>query len=149
MFINVDHLISCMEWARARNLSEFRYTRRGLKVTLRRAPAQAKAGFDYASDGTVPHATEPAPMAQADGEPAAGEKTVTAPLAGVCHLDPETGGAPYVAVGDTIKAGQTVCVIEAMKVMTSVAAPYGGVLEEVFVTSGAQVAAGAPLMRVR
>ena len=149
MYINVDDLISRMKWARERNLSQFRYTRRGLRTTITFAPLDPGAGRDPVSDGTASCKREQAPTVQPDGGAPAVKETVTAPLAGVCHLEPETGGVPYVAIGDTIGAGQTLCVIEAMKVMTSVTAAHGGVLEQVLVASGTQVVAGAPILRIR
>jgi acetyl-CoA carboxylase biotin carboxyl carrier protein len=72
---------------------------------------------------------------------------ITAPLAGTCHLAPEPGAAVFVTPGAQVRAGQTVCVIEAMKMMTEVTAPQSGVISEILIGNGADVAAATPLMR--
>lgn len=136
MAIDLDQLIARMEWARARNLSELTFTTDGLRITLRREKAELNA----------PTFTQTASRADPD---TTGDDTLNSPLAGVCHLTPEAGGAPFVTPGNTVKAGQTVCVIEAMKVMISVTASQDGTVEAVLIEDGAHVEAGAPLMRIR
>lgn len=79
--------------------------------------------------------------------PAAG--IVGSPLAGLCHLSPEPGGSPFVSEGDNVEIGQTICLIEAMKVMTSVPAAKGGTVSKILVLDGAAVRAGDPLIEVR
>lgn len=134
MSIDIAQLIARMEWACARNLSELAFITDGLCVTLLREPSSLQR------DSTAA-AAHPEPLAP-DAD------TLNAPLGGVCHLNSEAGGDPYVAVGDKVTAGQTVCVIEAMKVMTSVTAAKSGTVQAVLVDSGAQVEADAPLMRI-
>ena len=70
-----------------------------------------------------------------------------APLYGVVHLGPAPGERPFVAVGQAVKAGQTLCVIEAMKVFNEVRAERDATLQAVLVTSGQEVEAGQPLLR--
>lgn len=134
MSIDIAQLIARMEWACARNLTELAFTTDGLCVTLLREPSSLQPN----GTAVTTHAEPLAPDAD----------TLNAPLAGVCHLNSEAGDAPYVTVGDKVTAGQTVCVIEAMKVMTSVTAVRSGTVQAVLVDSGAQVEADAPLMRI-
>jgi acetyl-CoA carboxylase biotin carboxyl carrier protein len=70
-----------------------------------------------------------------------------APLYGVVHLQPTPGEPPFVQAGQTIHAGQTLCVIEAMKVFNEVRAERDATLQEVLVRSGQEVEAGQPLFR--
>ena len=70
-----------------------------------------------------------------------------APLYGVVHLGPAPGERPFVSVGQAVKAGQTLCVIEAMKVFNEVRAERDATLQAVLVTSGQEVEAGQTLLR--
>jgi acetyl-CoA carboxylase biotin carboxyl carrier protein len=76
---------------------------------------------------------------------AAGE--LRAPLYGVVHLQAAPGEPPFVAAGLAVKAGQTLCVIEAMKVFNEVRAEHDATVDAVLVTSGQEVEAGQPLLR--
>jgi acetyl-CoA carboxylase biotin carboxyl carrier protein len=70
-----------------------------------------------------------------------------APLYGVVHLRPTPDEPPFVVAGQAVKAGQTLCVIEAMKVFNEVRAEYDATVAAVLVTSGQEVEAGQALMR--
>ena len=59
------------------------------------------------------------------------EKEVKAPLVGTFYISNEPGGKPFVSVGDTVKKGQPLCIIEAMKVMNEIESPYDGVVKEI------------------
>ena len=74
--------------------------------------------------------------------------TVNAPMFGVCHLSPSPGAPPFASVGNKIAVGQTLCLIEAMKMFASVAATDSGVLQAVLIESGTEVEAGQPLFRI-
>lgn len=80
--------------------------------------------------------------------PAAGE-AITAPLVGTFYAAPAPDQAPFVQPGDRVSKGQTVCLIEAMKMMSEVPAPCDCVIEEVLKSSGELVSFGDPLFRYR
>lgn len=73
---------------------------------------------------------------------------VRAPLFGIVHLTPSPDAPPFVVVGQAVKTGETLCVIEAMKVFNNICAERDGVVEAVMVTSGSEVEAGQLLMRI-
>jgi acetyl-CoA carboxylase biotin carboxyl carrier protein len=73
---------------------------------------------------------------------------VRAPLFGIVHLTPSPDAPPFVVVGQAVKAGETLCVIEAMKVFNNICAERDGVVEAVMATSGSEVEAGQLLMRI-
>lgn len=98
--------------------------------------------------GEVPAAQAAAPAAAAAAPKAAGTE-LKAPLVGTFYSAPAPDAAPFVSVGDTVKKGQTVCVLEAMKMMSEVPAPADCVIEEVLVKDGDLVGYDAPLFRVR
>ncbi len=67
---------------------------------------------------------------------------------GLVHLTPAPGEAPFVAVGDRVEANTSLCSIEAMKMFNLVKAGVEGVVEEILVTSGSEVASGQVLFRI-
>ena len=87
-----------------------------------------------------------APVAAA---PAPAGKCITAPLVGTFYAASAPDAAPFVQVGDHVKKGQTVCLMEAMKMMNEVQAPCDCVIEEILQEDGALVSFGEPLLRYR
>jgi acetyl-CoA carboxylase biotin carboxyl carrier protein len=84
-------------------------------------------------------------------EPAIGDvvgETVKSPMVGTAYLTPEPGSAPFVSVGDTIKAGDTLLIVEAMKVMNPITAPHGGVIKQLLVENGQPVEFDQPLVLI-
>jgi len=71
---------------------------------------------------------------------------VTAPVVGTVYASPEPGAPPFVSVGDTVKKGQTLLIIEAMKTMNPVAAPRAGKVAQILVEDGSPVEYGEVLM---
>lgn len=94
----------------------------------------------------APAAAAPAAVSEA---PAPSGTFLKAPLVGTFYASPAPGEPPFVKAGDTVKKGQTVCVLEAMKMMSEVPAPWDCVIEEVLMQDGDLAAFDAPLFRVR
>ena len=74
---------------------------------------------------------------------------VSAPSVGVVWRAPEPGAAPFVAVGSRIEIGDTICIVEIMKLMNNVASPVTGVVTAVHAENGASVEFGTPLFSIR
>lgn len=85
----------------------------------------------------------------AEPKPEAKLSAVTAPLVGVVYLQAKPGQPAYVKPGDHIKKGDTVCIIEAMKMMTEVKSKISGTVAEVKVENEDLVEVGQPLVMVR
>lgn len=75
--------------------------------------------------------------------------SVTSPIVGVFYAAPAENAAPYVKVGDSVKKGQTLCIVEAMKLMNEITAEEDGVISEVRVTNGQVVEYGTELFRIK
>ncbi|MGD9614301.1 MAG: acetyl-CoA carboxylase biotin carboxyl carrier protein subunit [Alphaproteobacteria bacterium] len=73
---------------------------------------------------------------------------ITAPLVGVAYLAPQPGAAPFVRVGEPVEKGQTLLIIEAMKVMNQIRAPRAGRLARILVADADPVEYGAPLLLI-
>ncbi len=105
-----------------------------------------------AAPGNGPAAAPAAPVPAAAPAPApAPEKgaTIDAPLVGTFYTASSPDAQPFVQVGDRVKKGQTVCILEAMKMINEIPAPCDCVIEEVLVQNQALVGFGDPLFRVR
>jgi acetyl-CoA carboxylase biotin carboxyl carrier protein len=89
---------------------------------------------------------QPASAPQIQAEPALAGESVRSPMVGTAFLSPEPGAAPFVKSGDAVKAGDTLLIVEAMKVMNPITAPRGGVVKQLLVESGQPVEFDQPLV---
>ena len=89
---------------------------------------------------TAAGAAAPAPAA-----PAAEKKTINSPMVGTFYRSPSPGAKPFVEVGQKVAAGDTVCIIEAMKLLNEIEAETDGVIREILVENGSPVEFGQPL----
>ena len=94
-------------------------------------------------------AAVPAPTAAAAPAPQPESPVISAPLVGTYYAASAPDQPPFVNTGDRVKKGQTVCLIEAMKMMSEVPAPCDCVIEEVLKANGELAAFGEPLFRYR
>jgi acetyl-CoA carboxylase biotin carboxyl carrier protein len=90
-----------------------------------------------------------APVEVAAPAPVASGKTIDAPMVGVFYQAASPDAAPYVKVGQKVKKGDTVCIIEAMKLMNEIQAEEDGVIAEVLVKNGEIVEYGKPLFALQ
>ncbi|MCA1366206.1 acetyl-CoA carboxylase biotin carboxyl carrier protein [Ensifer aridi] len=92
-------------------------------------------------------AAQPAPAAPAAVQGGHNAKNaVTAPMVGTAYLAPAPGARPFIEVGATVKEGQTILIIEAMKTMNQIPAPRAGKVTEILVQDAAPVEYGEPLI---
>ncbi len=130
-------------------LDETKLTEIEVQDGERRIKVARKAGQIVAS---APAAAAPVAVpAAVAAAPAAAPVTDTAnalksPMVGTVYLFPEPGAKPFVNVGDTVKEGQTLVIIEAMKVMNPIAATKGGTVTRVCVDNGQPVEFDQPLV---
>jgi acetyl-CoA carboxylase biotin carboxyl carrier protein len=72
--------------------------------------------------------------------------TVKSPMVGTAYLSPQPGAKPFIEVGDAVKAGDTLLIVEAMKVMNPITAPEGGLVKKLLVSDGQPVEFDQPLV---
>ena len=75
--------------------------------------------------------------------------SVTSPMVGLFYAAPAENAEPYVALGDRVKKGQTLCIVEAMKLMNEITAEFDGVVEKICVANGQMVEYGTELFRIK
>jgi len=72
--------------------------------------------------------------------------TVKSPMVGTAYMSPEPGAKAFIEVGQAVKAGDTLCIVEAMKVMNPITAPEGGVIKKIMVADAQPVEFDQPLV---
>jgi acetyl-CoA carboxylase biotin carboxyl carrier protein len=131
-------------------LSEIEYEADGQRIHVtRHAAAPVASAAPPAAE--KPAATPPAGANGASHPGANGHDhpgTLKAPLVGIAYLGAEPGQPPYVRVGDTVAEGQTLLIIEAMKVMNQIRAPRAGRVSQVYIGDAEPVEYGSALMLI-
>ena len=145
-------------------LEEFEYAHGDLRIRLKKAIPQSAAppvlalpvGQPAAPQVIVapapqaaPSAAPQAPAAPVPAAPAADEHIIKSPIVGTFYAAANPEAAPFVRVGDLVEAGQTVCIIEAMKLMNEIEADIAGEVARVLVENGQPVEYGEPLFALR
>lgn len=129
-------------------LSEIEYESGDTRIRIARqlqqvhsvpAPAPPQQAHSPGSQG----ASRPGPEATAEHVPAG---AVTSPMVGTVYVAGEPGAAAFVQIGDQVSKGQTVLIIEAMKVMNPLPAPHDGTVSQILVSDGQPVEFGEPLL---
>ena len=139
------------------SLSEIEVEENGLKIRVARAaPAavQMTAPMIAAPAAAAPPAPAAAPQAapaaagEADGKDDAANHpgAVTSPMVGTAYAAPEPGADPFIKRGDTVEEGQTLLIVEAMKVMNPIPAPKAGVVKDILFSDAQPVEFGEPLL---
>ncbi|MBN4664119.1 acetyl-CoA carboxylase biotin carboxyl carrier protein [Pandoraea nosoerga] len=133
-------------------ISELEVTEGEGKVRIVKAPPQVIAApVQMAMPAAAPQAAAPAPAAApaAPVAPAAPAQpqghVVTSPMVGTFYRAPSPGADAFVQVGDSVKEGQTLCIIEAMKLLNEIESDKAGVIKEILVENGQAVEYGQPL----
>ncbi len=142
--MELQELYGLMDRFAASGLTELEWQRKDERICLRNARFAAAQVSPEPAAASV----QPAPTAAAAPQ-AREEDLVKAPLVGVFYAAPAPGEAPFAAPGRQVKKGETLCLIEAMKMMSEVPAPADCVVEEVLGRDGEAVGFGQPLFRIR
>ena len=123
------------------------------KIRVSRGSVAAAAPVYAAAPASAAAAPAPAAAAPAPAEAAAPagpdmKNAVKSPMVGTCYLAPEPGAANFIAVGKPVKEGDTLLIVEAMKVMNPITAPAAGTVRAVLVENGQPVEFDQPLVVV-
>jgi len=134
------------------DLNEIEIEHETLRLRLSRNPAPVQALIQAPPIASaIPAAPQPSPAPVEAATPAAAPKGVEplkSPMVGTAYLAPEPGAAPFVSVGDTVKAGQTILIIEAMKTMNQIPAHRDGRISAILITDAQPVEFGEPLITI-
>ena len=123
------------------NVDEFEYNNE--EFSIRIAKKKAKIATVDASVAGVPVQNEEQPEELLYGD------EIKAPLVGTFYVAPSEGAEPFVSVGDKVKKGQVIGIVEAMKLMNEVESEYDGTVAAILVENGEMVEYGQPLMVIQ
>ena len=123
---------------------------RRIKVSRNREPVAAASPAAAPAAAAAPALSAPPMHAKEDiGQPEqeeVGGETIKSPMVGTAYLSAEPGAKPFMEVGEPVKAGDTLLIVEAMKVMNPITAPAGGVVKKIFISDGQPVEFDQPLV---
>jgi acetyl-CoA carboxylase biotin carboxyl carrier protein len=143
MRVDTDLIRELAELLSANALTEIEVEDGDRKIKVRRDAAPVVSAAPPAPAAPAPAASS---IPAADPTEEVAGNAVKSPMVGTCFLSPEPGARPFVAVGAPVKAGDTLLIIEAMKVMNPITAPAGGIVKQVLVSDGQPVEFDQPLV---
>ncbi|BFK88697.1 acetyl-CoA carboxylase biotin carboxyl carrier protein [Pseudoflavonifractor gallinarum] len=150
--MDFKEICALMERFEASSIQHFELEQKDFRLALDKAlpavPAVIPAPVPGAVIPAAPAPAAPAPAAPAPAPEAEGS-FIKAPLVGTFYAASSPDAAPFAPVGTAVKKGQTVCILEAMKMMSEVPAPADGVIAEVLVSDGELVGFDQPLFRLK
>ncbi len=164
--VDLGQLERLLSFMTDHGLEEFEYAHGDLRIRLKKAfsqgyappapalPAAQASAPQIAAAPAAPSASQPASHAvSAPAQPApaaaADEHIIKSPIVGTFYAGPSPEAGPFVRAGDKVEAGQTVCIIEAMKLMNEIEADISGEVARVLVENGQPVEYGEPLFALR
>ena len=126
-------------------LTEIEIAEGDSRIRVKRAPAVTQAAVAPITVG-APAAVAPAPAPSDDDDFSKHAGAVKSPIVGIAYLSPEPGAPSFVTVGQSVSAGQTLLLIEAMKTFNQIKAPRSGTLRRIMIAAGVPVEYGEVLM---
>ena len=155
---DIDQIEELLKIMTEHNLEEFEYSRGDLKIRLKKpsagmaisaprvvsAPEIIVAGAGPTSSNS-PSLSAPAPEARSTDD----LHLVKSPIVGTFYASPSPGTEPFVKIGGYVDAGQTLCIVEAMKLMNEIESDSSGEVLRIFVENGQPVEYGQPLFGIR
>ena len=156
---DIDQIQLLLKTMAEHNLEEFEYSRGDLRIRLKKPSAGLTVAMPRALAAPEiivagPPAT-PAGSALAAAAPAAESRApedlhmVKSPIVGTFYGSPSPGAEPFVKVGDYVESGQTLCIVEAMKLMNEIESDNSGEVLRIFAENGQPVEYGQPLFGIR
>jgi acetyl-CoA carboxylase biotin carboxyl carrier protein len=164
--LDLKELKEILQILEEKEITEFELEEEGMKLRIRKAgPASSNhavpPGALAAAIAGLPHAAVLAPLASAPSAPFAAEPpaavpeaeagltVVKSPIVGTFYRTPDPNAPPFVSVGDRVRVGQVLCIIEAMKLMNEIEAEVAGEIVKIHHESGQPVQYGEPLFTLR
>ena len=162
--MKVEQILQLIDAVSASELTEFKYEEDGVKLSLKKTngkevtviPAPAAplpvapvapgpAGGPGAAPAPAAEAVSAAPAAETSAAEAPAGNVVKSPLVGTFYAAPAEDADPFVKVGDSVKEGQVLAIVEAMKLMNEIESDFTGTVTEILVENGQAVEFGQPL----
>ena|SRR5687767_12234199 len=164
--MDLKELKEILQILEEKEITEFELEEQGMKLRIRKAASSSSLHAAPPALGAAPHAALPPQKGDAATAPAAagrpdsaeaaapapedeGLSVVKSPIVGTFYRTPDPNSPPFVSVGDRVRVGQVLCIIEAMKLMNEIESEVAGEIVRVHHESGQPVQYGEPLFTVR
>ena len=148
--IDYKEILNLIDLLEERNLSVFELEVEGFKIKIGRGQPQAVIKES-------PEIAPPTPLTEtepdATGQESSDNKNhlhyITSPMVGTFYRAPDPSSPPFVEIGESVQKNQTLCIIEAMKLMNEIESDVDGVLEDIFIQNGKPVEYGKKLFAIK
>lgn len=150
--IDYEEITKLVAFLEEKHLTQFELEVEGFKIKISRAipPSSATAGLPVPSSSLPEETVNPAvpsgPVVNDEGDQF---HFITSPMVGTFYRAPDPNSPPFVEVGEEVKKSQTLCIIEAMKLMNEIESDVDGVIAEIFVENGKPVEYGQRLFSIQ
>jgi acetyl-CoA carboxylase biotin carboxyl carrier protein len=151
MTVDIEKLRALLDVLNEKDIAEFEHEDEATRIRVVRGARGlvTQIAPAYAPLGTAAAAAAPRTEAPAATEPAADSVDVTSPFVGTFYRAASPDAPSFVEVGSVVRAGQTLCIVEAMKLMNEIEAESSGTITEVFAQNGKAVEFGQKLFRIK
>ena len=154
--MTLDEIKKLIEFIKANELSEFELEHDGVKIRIKSGSSHHVVAVPHvtmaapiAAAAASPVATPAAPAAAPVAEEGSELAIVKSPIVGTFYRAAEPGAKAFASVGDVVRKGQVLCIIEAMKLMNEIDSEYDGEITSVYVENGQAVQYGERLFAIR
>jgi acetyl-CoA carboxylase biotin carboxyl carrier protein len=149
--MDIEKIESLVKIIESSSLTEFTLKEGDMKITMSKLehPPVVAQGMPMMPPPPGGHPGEIQPAMPTYEEKEDEKQFITSPIVGTFYSAPSPGAEPFVKVGDHVKNGQTVCILEAMKLMNEIQAEFDCEIETILVSNEQKVEYGQPLFRVK
>ena len=137
-----------IDWFAGSDLDSFELSEGDARIHLQRPAAICAPPKPAPNTDSAAPSQAAGPVAAEVASPEQGALAITAPIYGICYLSSAPDAPPFVQPGQLVKAGETLCLVEAMKVLNAIPAQRDGTITAILATDGAEVEEGQPLMEL-
>lgn len=142
-----ENLLTLIKAVSDSELTEFQYEENGTNIHfVKEQPQQIPVEIQAVPSAVAVKEAAPAGAVESSEEPEG--MLVKSPLVGTFYAAPAEDAAPFVSLGDIVKKGQTLAIVEAMKLMNEIESDFDGKIAEIYVENGEAVEYGQPLFRI-
>jgi acetyl-CoA carboxylase biotin carboxyl carrier protein len=147
--LDLDKLTALLDVLVERDIAEFEHEAEGVRLKVVRGARPSVAPVPVFSSAVPAPAAQGAPFSHLAVEAPSDAADVTSPFVGTFYRSPSPDAPSFVEVGSVVRAGQTLCIIEAMKLMNEIEADFSGTVVEIFAQTGKAVEFGQKLFRIK
>jgi acetyl-CoA carboxylase biotin carboxyl carrier protein len=150
--IDYDEITKLVGFLEEKNLTHFELEVEGFKIKISRALTSVPAAERIEASAMAAQPEPEKGPAHPDPnvpEPGNGLHFITSPMVGTFYRAPDPTSSPFVEIGDEVKKSQTLCIIEAMKLMNEIESDIEGVITEIYVENGRPVEYGQKLFAIQ